>query len=537
MVHFLNSGLMEKQKKDRYEMHKYWGKKPAEDLHKLINKYSIEGDILLDPFSGYGVFCCEAFLMNRSIITNDLNPIATFINLQLLEKDINLKLLLSQWESIKKEFISYINYWFQFKRDNQELELVSILRDNNDRPIKAKYKILPQKKMHEIVFNETEINDYLLFENESEIEDWFPQDILAQNSRIGAKEDMRVCDLFTKRTLACHAKLFSLLKKYSTGNELNLLKIAFTANLANCSKLVPPIKTRGELSQGAWMTGFYIGDTYIENNVLHYFENRLKKVVKGKEDYLKYLQKDLFNDNCNLGKVDNIKLLNRENIGYIISNNDAKNLNLPDNIIDYVFTDPPYGDVVPYFEQSIIWNSWLEFKPLYENEIIISDSKIRTKGIDVFEKEIDIAFSEIARVLKPHKYFSLTFHSLSGNVWKAVTNACIKNGFKLIDFQWLIQKSFTPRQINKLKTIKGDILVTFENTKENNELNYIDDILLENEIINIINQALTVRSLDTNEIFLLVMEYLFNRNVLINNLDLLSLLKDNYKLIEEKWII
>ena len=100
---------------------------------------------------------------------------------------------------------------------------------------------------------------------------------------------MAVKDLFTKRTLACHAKLLSLIEKYATGEIRDLFMIAFTANLANCSRLVPPIKSRGSLSQGAWMTGFYIGETYIENNVLHYYENRIKKAIKGKEDFFKAL--------------------------------------------------------------------------------------------------------------------------------------------------------------------------------------------------------------------------------------------------------
>ena len=62
-----------KQKKHRYEMHKYWGKKPSKDLYKLIEKYTNEGDLVLDPFAGYGVFTCEAYIMNRNVISNDLN--------------------------------------------------------------------------------------------------------------------------------------------------------------------------------------------------------------------------------------------------------------------------------------------------------------------------------------------------------------------------------------------------------------------------------------------------------------------------------
>lgn len=43
------------------------------------------------------------------------------------------------------------------------------------------------------------------------------------------------------------------------------------------------------MSQGAWMTGFYIGEKYLENNVFHYFENRVNKAIKGKMDYIKIL--------------------------------------------------------------------------------------------------------------------------------------------------------------------------------------------------------------------------------------------------------
>ncbi len=31
-------------------MHKYWGKKPSSDLKELIDKYSNQGDTVLDTF-------------------------------------------------------------------------------------------------------------------------------------------------------------------------------------------------------------------------------------------------------------------------------------------------------------------------------------------------------------------------------------------------------------------------------------------------------------------------------------------------------
>ena len=110
---------MAKQKRDRYEMHKYWGKKPSSDLNELIEKYSKVGDTVLDPFSGYGVFCCEAYLLNRNVISNDLNPIANFINNQLLSKDYDLKKLIEEWSLIKEEFTPYINSWYKLELGNE----------------------------------------------------------------------------------------------------------------------------------------------------------------------------------------------------------------------------------------------------------------------------------------------------------------------------------------------------------------------------------------------------------------------------------
>ncbi|TXK93038.1 hypothetical protein BMR11_17605, partial [Methylococcaceae bacterium CS5] len=243
-------------------MHKYWGKKPSSDLGALIRKYSDEGDTVLDPFSGYGVFCCEAFLLNRNVISNDLNPIANFLNIQLLEKDVDLELLKKQWTEISNQFEPFVNKWFQWDINNKTVQLLSVLRDKNDTPIKAKYKINGSRKAQEIELDKNNVHRFIEYENSQTIEDWYPVTSLIENSRISAKKDMTVSDVFTKRTLSCHAKLLSLIEELSSGKEKDLFKVAFTANLANCSKLVPPIKSRGDMSAGAWMTGFYTGETY-----------------------------------------------------------------------------------------------------------------------------------------------------------------------------------------------------------------------------------------------------------------------------------
>ena len=514
--------MSDKQKRDRYEMHKYWGKKPSNDLKTLIEKYSKRGDTILDPFSGYGVFCCEAYILGRNIITNDLNPIANLINRQLLNREVNFTKLDTEWNLIKKEFAPFVKEWYQFDTGKEIVELVNILRNKEDKPLRGRFKSKIDKKIKEIEFTEYQANSFLKYEIDAKIDDWFPKNDLIENSRISAKKGMTVADLFTKRTLSCHAKLLSLIERNSSGDELELFRLAFTANLANCSKLVPPINSKGEMAQGAWMTGFYIGSTYLENNVLHYFENRLEKVIKGKKDYLTFFNNSLFaNDG---GKYD-------------VTQYDAKKLGIASNSIDYVFTDPPYGDAVPYFEQSMIWNAWLRFIPDYENEIVISDSKLRSKNFSTFEKDVNQAFSEIGRVLKLGGYFSLTYHSLSGLEWKAITNACLNNGFDMVEFNLLAQKSFTPRQINRSKSIKGDVLITFKKAESIN-LKRMGDNDVKKFFIKTIETWLKKGAMDTNEIFLKIMEMIFSEKMLIENIDLLDILNINFSFTDKnQWAL
>ena len=82
---------------------------------------------------------------------------------------------------------------------------------------------------------------------------------------------MTTDDLFPIRALVCHGELFAQLQTIENDETRQLGLLAFTSNLANCSKLVPPITSRGPMSAGAWMTGFYVGSRYIENNVFHFF--------------------------------------------------------------------------------------------------------------------------------------------------------------------------------------------------------------------------------------------------------------------------
>src|SRR5213593_3327779 len=62
-----------------YGVHPYFTRRPANVVRAYIERYSREGDVVLDPFGGTGVTAIEAFLLGRKAIQNDLNPFANFI--------------------------------------------------------------------------------------------------------------------------------------------------------------------------------------------------------------------------------------------------------------------------------------------------------------------------------------------------------------------------------------------------------------------------------------------------------------------------
>src|SRR6266852_2213994 len=62
-----------------YGVHPYFTRRPANVVRAYIERFSREGDTVLDPFGGTGVTAIEAFLLGRKAIHNDLNPFANFM--------------------------------------------------------------------------------------------------------------------------------------------------------------------------------------------------------------------------------------------------------------------------------------------------------------------------------------------------------------------------------------------------------------------------------------------------------------------------
>jgi 16S rRNA G966 N2-methylase RsmD len=140
-----------------------------------------------------------------------------------------------------------------------------------------------------------------------------------------------------------------------------------------------------------------------------------------------------------------------------VINQSSEEIELPDASIDYIFTDPPFGDYIPYAEINQINEIWLGSTTDRTQEITISDAQKR--GVETYGLMMGNVFKEMHRVLKPDGAATVVFHSAHSEVWRALAGAYSGAGFSVSATSVLdkIQASF--KQVVSQVSVKGDPLI------------------------------------------------------------------------------
>lgn len=140
-----------------------------------------------------------------------------------------------------------------------------------------------------------------------------------------------------------------------------------------------------------------------------------------------------------------------------VTNASSTGLDLPDASIDYVFTDPPFGDYIPYAEINQINELWLGRTTDRNEEIIMSDAQ--RKGVSDYAALMGKVFGEMSRVLKPEGLATVVFHSASSSVWRALTAAYGSAGFGVRATSVLDKLQASFKQVVSTVSVKGDPLI------------------------------------------------------------------------------
>jgi 16S rRNA G966 N2-methylase RsmD len=132
---------------------------------------------------------------------------------------------------------------------------------------------------------------------------------------------------------------------------------------------------------------------------------------------------------------------------------------IKDCVIDYIFTDPPFGWNITYSELNFLWESWLKIKTNQTEEVIVN-KKIK-KDLEDYRELIASCFLENYRILKPGRWMTVEFHNSSNLVWYSIQEALLKAGFVIADVRTLDKKQGSMNQdFYQSGTVKQDLVIS-----------------------------------------------------------------------------
>ncbi len=439
------------------KIHKYWSRKPWYIIKDYISKYSKSNDVVLDPFCGSGIIGLETILQNRDFIGYDLNPFAVFLSNQTLDFDFDVSEFKREIDKLTFELKDTIMSLYKVS-DNQYI-LYNILGHGNKKEYNSVLSDFNFKNKSKVSLDlSTNIKYTIDFEYPDRP---FPKKF--HKDRFSYKGIEKVSEMFTERNL----KALSLLNEYISKNNSkykNYLQLALTNTLLHVSRL------KGENVRPLGVNNYWIPDDFIEENVIWRFIDRLENIAIAKQTIKK--------------RLDDSK--SKRYGTYIIHNKSSLPLaELPDSSIDFIITDPPYGEAIQYSELSFIWNTWLNKNYSIQDEVIINP--VQNKGISEFHDAISEFIQNSYRVLKSNCYFTLCFHNKEVKIWAEIIRKIRDVGFELEDIKiYDVFGSPYNKHWSKFSP-KSDLYVTFKKSEKCypnpiEEIQLIDPVLLADSI-------------------------------------------------------
>ncbi len=299
---------------------------------------------------------------------------------------------------------------------------------------------------------------------------WFPRTDLIpgeEGNRLINNGLTTVDTLYTRRNLRALAALWSSTTNVATPRIQAALRFLFTSVCVGlCSKL-----TRynfGKRGNGSMAARLFLPHFQCESNVM--------RVIEGKvDDLTKYFSNVSPNSACS------ILTLPAQSI-----------YPLPDNSVDFIFTDPPFGRNIAYSELNILWEAWLGTATEVSNEAITSNA--RKWGNEGYNKKMAFAFVEMFRVLKPGRYAMIEFNNRDPELFEGIKAAATGAGFVIRNMLLLDKDQKTFKQVQGILRGEGildkDVIFNLTKPSSSISLTSVGEMDLERQVADAVRQHL-----------------------------------------------
>jgi hypothetical protein len=241
---------------------------------------------------------------------------------------------------------------------------------------------------------------------------------------------------YTKRNFLCLSILYNAVKYFPKDFKDHYLLLLSSYNVSNSSimarfvfkeKNTKPVITSNQPGT------LYVSSCPVEKNPFLGIKKKFRDLKEAKKE------------------------ISQWNSEIIVNNSSAQDSHLKDNSVDYIFTDPPFGENIQYSEVNFLSEAWLGKKTKNLNETIIS--KYQKKDLQKYENLLTSAFQENFRILKPGKFMTVIFHNTKKEVWNSLRNAISSSGFEIMKSSILDKDQTSFKQTTTKGAVKKDIIL------------------------------------------------------------------------------
>lgn len=141
-----------------------------------------------------------------------------------------------------------------------------------------------------------------------------------------------------------------------------------------------------------------------------------------------------------------------------ISTGSADEMPVPDQSVDYVFVDPPFGANIPYADLALVVESWHGVKTSVAEEAVVDS--IKGKTTETYGELMTACFREFHRVLKPGRWMTVEFSNSSNEVWAVIQQGLAAAGFVVADTRVLDKEQGSYRQVTAKNAVKRDLIIS-----------------------------------------------------------------------------
>lgn len=270
---------------------------------------------------------------------------------------------------------------------------------------------------------------------------------LPKNSDVDTVEQ-----LFTRQQLAQLAYLKSLIIDISDQNIRSLFLLMFSGLLNKINLTYHASKDRSEGRGNSSIFAYYryrIAKQPAILNLLDYFESRYKKILAAKIELLSVLPANAQSS-----------LSVRKGSATILTD-------IATESVDYIYTDPPYGDKIQYLDLSTMWLAWLDL-PVKEEDYrqeAIEGGKFHKSKQD-YSTLLAQSIEEMYRVLKFDRWMSFVFAHKNPAYWHMIVDTAEQIGFEYMGAvkQSNNKTTFKKRQ-NPFTVLSGELIINFRKIK------------------------------------------------------------------------